>query len=431
MSNKVAWQIAVSLGCGVLLSILLILVRPDSTTPQQDLRVTQVVRIEHKSDDLPTSTLPKNLGLKSTSAGVDQVSQFVKISEILGPLAPLAMSPFFGITVLSGFSQFSGESMIGKLIAQNQLIANSPVLRHPVTFWVFLLLTMATSLPRLTKITKPVAQALDWVESYSGLLTSLVIFGVGMVMMDDSASVPETIRQASILSLTVNAFLLVAATFNFIVVKSVRFFFEMLIWISPVPLIDAGFEVANKSICLGLLTIYAFSPTLALFINLAILVVCLFIFNWAQRRLKYHWCIWLEPFVQWVFPKYNSFDGKNLWVFCEQDFPPFRQYDRLHLYQGDGQWVLMRYDLFWRRAFRTFTYDDLPMIETGPLKNSIILQQQEPVRFSFHRGYSKDLEKIANDLAMPTTQRVAMRTKRLIDEADAAKFEGDPEVGSA
>lgn len=348
-----------------------------------------------------------------------QITDFVKTTEILGPLTPIALSPFFGITVLSGLANFGGETSWGQLFASNQLLASNPVLNHPATFWIFLGLTVITSLPRLTKVTKPVAQALDWIESYSGLLTSLTIFVISMSTMNRDTDVALTVQQAGVLSLTVNAFLLVAATVNFIVVKSVRFFFELLIWISPIPLIDAFFEALNKSCCFLLLLVYAYSPTFALFLNLSVFVACVFIFNWAQRRLNYHWYMWLEPVIQWIFPSYRAFDGKNLWVYCEQDFAPFRRYDRLHLYHWEDKWVLMRYDFAWRKCFREFNHDDLPLIEPGGLKNCIVLQQQEPVRFSFHRGFNKHMDAISHGLKISTKERIEYRNQKAIAAADA------------
>lgn len=357
-------------------------------------------------------------GLPKSPAGAEAINQFATTTELLGPLTPLALSPFFGITVLAGMTQIPADWPFADWLANNQLLGNNPVLKHPATFWIFLLLTAVTSIPRFTKVTKPVAQALDGIESYSGLITSLIILVVGLVTAETETSVAQTVVTAGILSFTINAFLLFAAIVNFLVVKSVRFLFEMLIWISPIPFVDACFEVANKCVCLALLLLYAFSPTLAFLINIAVFLVCLVVLNWARRRVNYHFHLWLEPWIQWWFPSYRRFDGHNLWVYCEQDFAPFRKYDLLHVYKWEDQWYLMRYDLFWKKKFRTFTHDDLPMLEQGLLKNALILQQQVPVRFVFHRGYSAQMDKIAEGLGISTKERVEFRNQKKIREAD-------------
>jgi hypothetical protein len=74
---------------------------------------------------------------------------------------------------------------------------------------------------------------------------------------------------------------------NLIVVHTVKLFIDVLIWLIPFPTVDAMLELANKSICGLLLGIYAFSPFLALLINLAIFAVSAVLFFRVKRRLAY------------------------------------------------------------------------------------------------------------------------------------------------
>jgi len=226
-----------------------------------------------------------------------------------GLLSPLAMSPFFGITVLSGLSHLESTGWGGAMLADSTLIAQNPVLKHPATFWIFLVLTLATSLPRMTKLSKPFVQALDWIESYAVLLITLITFAIGWSMAEGNApggtATPNAsmtmglasheLVQAGVFSISLGALLMVAAIVNFILVKSVRFMFEMLIWLSPIPLVDAAFEVLNKIVCLGLLILYAISPLAALAVNVLIFVACVVVYRWSKRRLDYHWHFWIEP----------------------------------------------------------------------------------------------------------------------------------------
>jgi hypothetical protein len=368
-----------------------------------------------------------------TTAALDSTPAIQMLADF-GPLSPLAMSPFFGITVLSGLAQFETTAWGGSLLADYSMVARNPVLKHPATFWVFLLLTVATSLPRMTKVSKPIAQALDWVESYSVLLITLIMFGIGMSMAEGSASMPVALQgnagnlagttitpvQAGVLSVTLGALLMVAAIVNFIVVKSVRFMCETLIWISPIPFVDATFEVLNKVVCFGLLVLYSISPLAALVVNLIIFAVCLVVYRWAKRRLDYHWHFWVEPFWQWLFPTYRPFDGRHVWCFAEQDFGPFQKYDRLQVYLWEGKWIIIRYDWFWQKKVHQFTHDDLPYLECTDWKVNVVLQQQVPLRMATHRGYRKDLERMAAGLELMTRHRLDARNQRLIREADSS-----------
>lgn len=392
--------------------------RPDTLSKLPTTLPVQISGSDAQDDSGWQRWLPGVLGLPSAPGDAGSISQFVKTTELLGPLTPIAMSPFFGITVLSGLTQIPENWPFADWLSNNHLLGNNPVLRHPITFWLFLVLTAVTSIPRFTKVTKPIAQSLDWVESYAGLITSLLIMALGLWIVSPEQTTQQAVVEAGIVAWAFNAVLLVAAAVNFLVVKSVRFLFEMLIWISPIPFVDACFEVLNKFLCLGLLLFYAFSPTLALLVNLVIFLACVVILRWAQRRVNYHVHLWLEPIIQWWFPSYHQFDGHNLWVYCEQDFPPFRKYDRLHVYKWEDEWYLMRYDLFWKKKFRTFTHDDLPMLEADGTRCVLILQQQVPIRFVFHRGYAKVLNQIAENLGISTRERVEFRNQRKIQEAE-------------
>jgi hypothetical protein len=366
----------------------------------------------------------EDLGPRPLVSGVTVDPNWQMVTD-LGPLTPLAMSPFFGVTVLSGLAQFEDTAWGASLLADQTLIARHPALKHPATFWVFLCLTVLTSLPRLTKVSKPIAQALDWVESYSVLLITLVMFGIAWAGATPPEPSPEQTGighlppvQAGIFSLTLGACLMVAAVINFWVIKSVRFMFEVLVWLSPFPLVDAAFEVLNKTLCLGLVLLYAVSPWLALAVNGMVFLVCGLLFRWAKRRVDYHWHFWIEPLWQWWFPRYREFDGRHLWCFAEQDFGPFQRYDRLQVYHWEDKWMMIRYDWFWRKRVHEFTHDDLPYLEATGWKVCVVLQQQIPLRLATHRGYRQSLEQIAAGLKLMTRQRLDARRERLIQAAD-------------
>ena len=107
----------------------------------------------------------------------------VAASEWLGPLAPIAISPFFGVTMLAGLAQFGGDWM-----PVNQFLSNNAVLQNPAVFWVFLVLTLLTSIPRFTKVSKPAAQAIDQLEAYAGIITIILL---RVMMIPEDAAMGE------------------------------------------------------------------------------------------------------------------------------------------------------------------------------------------------------------------------------------------------
>lgn len=204
-----------------------------------------------------------------------------KISSIewLAPLAPVALSPFFGITLLSGLACFGPE-----WLPDNALLSEGSPLANPLLFWIFLALTLLTSAPRFSKVSKPIAQLADFLETWSAIVILLVLKLSTMAPAATESAFQSNVVHAGVLDFGWEALLMVAMSINIVVVNTVKFFFEFLVWITPIPMLDACFELANKTICAALMAVYAASPVVALVINLLLFAACALVFVWVRRR---------------------------------------------------------------------------------------------------------------------------------------------------
>jgi hypothetical protein len=294
---------------------------------------------DRASDDLEGFSQYLTNPLSSNDMAVAQgLGGSVSIAEWLGPLAPIAISPFFGITLLAGISQFGSESL-----PFNQFISNNPILSNPATFWIFLGLTLLTSLPRFTKVSKPAAQAIDQLETYAAIIT-IVLLRV-LASTGEAAGAEEMgpiVMQAGIFSFSADVLMSIAAIVNIIVINTIKFLFEVSVWLIPFPMVDAALEVANKSACAALMGVYAYNPTLATIINLLIFVACLFAFNWAKRRTGYLRTLLLDPIWTMISPGY-AVPKNSLTVFPQQAFGPFKSKTRLIMQATDEGWTLTRH----------------------------------------------------------------------------------------
>lgn len=210
-------------------------------------------------------------------AAADRVADALPWSEVMGPLAPIALSPFFGMACLSGISLLTTRG----ILPDNSFLHGHPVLTHPWIFFAFLALAIFTSLPRLTKVSKPLAQFCDFLETYAGVVAVIVVQVVARYA--EAEPPPEVILPAGLGTVTLSTLLAALSIVNLLVIQGVRFFFELLVWLSPVPALDALFEFINKAACAGLMFLYAFSPWAALLINIAIFLVCLLLFRKARK----------------------------------------------------------------------------------------------------------------------------------------------------
>ncbi|MEM9412060.1 MAG: hypothetical protein AAGA30_13165, partial [Planctomycetota bacterium] len=167
----------------------------------------------------------------ASEAITSEFSRQISGVEWLAPLAPVALSPFFGITMLAGLANFQPE-----WLPENALLSENSPLANPYMFWTFLILTVVTSLPRLSKVSKPIAQVADFLETYSAIVILLVLKVVSMESFQtDTAAEVAIPMQSGIGSVTWDILLMVAMAINIVVVNSVKFFFEILVWITPIP----------------------------------------------------------------------------------------------------------------------------------------------------------------------------------------------------
>lgn len=338
--------------------------------------------------------------IAATSSWANGLIDMTNATEWLGPLAPLALSPFFGVTLLSGLSLWGPDA-----ITDNALLGAAGPLRHQGLFFTFLALTLLTSLPRLTKISKPFAQAIDRLETYAVIVILLVIKIVAsMDTPADSGEVQVAMIQFGVIEMTVDTLLAIAMVINILVINSVKFFFEFLVWLTPVPFLDAVFEICNKSLCAALMAIYAFSPTLATIINLCVLLVAAVILRWISRRVRFYRTMVLDPVIARLWTSYGTPQRPELIVFPKTQFGPFKPLSRLQLSraQGEGQtgWVLREAN--WWMPQSEYPIDGAKALKVccGWLTNTMQLEDDDnKTTFTFSRRYDgTSLEQLLEQL---------------------------------
>jgi len=233
--------------------------------------------------------------LQADQAAANRLMETIPIAEWMGPLAPVALSPFFGLACLSGASIL----MSNGLLPENSLLMGNPALNDSRVFAALVLLALFTSMPRLTKVSKPVSQLGDFIETYAGIVIVLVVhyFGARAAGVEDEQA--GMFFQAGLFSGSGQVIIAMVSIVNILVIQAVRAFFELLIFLSPVPFLDAFFEMINKTTCLILVSIYVYSPAAALIINLLLFLVCLVIFRRAHRRTVQFrenvlWPLWMK-----------------------------------------------------------------------------------------------------------------------------------------
>lgn len=328
---------------------------------------------------------------------VDGITNQITTIEWLAPLAPIALSPFFGITLLSGFACYGSE-----WLPAHGLLGPSSPLANPTLFWACLALTVATSLPRFSKVSKPMAQIADFLETYSSII---VLVCMRLVSSFAAEADPDMeILQRGGIALGYDILIAIAMAVNIVVINTVKFFFEILVWITPVPALDAGFEIINKLICAGLMLVYAFSPVVAVLINGLMFFACLLIFNWVRRRELFFRCVIIDAILGKINPSRGHRIPESLVVFPAFNTGAIKRRSRCHLHQTDQGFALSCRR--WLRSPLVETLTGRPVIEKDFWTNS--LNFPNGVKLTFTTRYNEVLDQLSkqynaqlSDVRMP------------------------------
>lgn len=344
---------------------------------------------------------PASVISEAEIVAAQQFGQSLSIAEWLGPMAPVALSPFFGVACLSGLSLFGGSWVA----TGNPLIGPDSPLHDTRVFGVFLALTLLTSIPRLTKVSKPFAQAADQLESWSGVITMLVL----RYMISSEAAIaeePVAMVQLGLFSFSADLVLMLAAAVNILVISAVRFFCEVLIWLTPVPVLDAVFELCNKMVCATLMALYAWSPVLALTLNVGVFLAALLVFGWVHRR-EIFFRTMLFDFLRASWGSPRPRDASSLIVFPTRAIGAIKARARCELRTTDGGWMLTYHRWFGRTLSIAVVGRSQPIVRAGLFSNAIVFSDPA-VELTFSRLYAGAMSDMAAKfrLSVPENQNV-------------------------
>lgn len=282
------------------------------------------------AQSLPVQPTPEDLSVIQSSK---KFTESYGIADWMGPLAPIALSPFFGLACLSGIATFGPEW----LQQRSSMFGGSSMLNNPFLFWSMVFLTIVTSLPRLSKVSKPIALAAEKLETYSVIIIMIAmrLFSSEPASVEPVAFAAPGFLSAGIATMPLDLVIGLVTAINILVINGVKVFFEFIVWLSPIPTIDAIAEVANKMLSACLMAIYVWSPLLATVLNLLVLAACAMVFFWTQRRLAYYIDMIVCPIAAIVMGRWASWryaeNSEGKLAFLAKKWRGFPAYTRLRI----------------------------------------------------------------------------------------------------
>ena len=215
-------------------------------------------------------------------------------------------------------------------------------------------------------------------------------------MANNDSIIGGILVEMGALSFSADVLFSIFAIINIVVINTVKFFFEIMVWLVPFPLVDAALEIANKSLCASLMAIYVWSPTAATILNLLLFTVCLFVFQWANRRVHYFRTVLCDPIWALVNKRFGVPKRRELVVFAQAGIGPFPAKSKLILQPTNDGWQLIQSRIFMPAKTMQLSRDEFQLeMQSGLILNSIELSGSESGRLLFSKRYSNHMDKLA------------------------------------
>jgi len=222
----------------------------------------------------------------------------IDILEVFGPVLPIALSPFFGVAITSLASILAAEGVF-----KNEFLATHPILSNWWIMGIFLILTILTALPKYTKITGQLGLFIAKIEDYAGLIILVIIQIAPSFVNSEPADNVTIVYNSGFIEVSYGTLIAAVSVANMYVIKVVRYFFDFLIFLSPIPAIDSAFDTVKKSAIILLIGLYVISPLLAFIINVFVFIFSAIMFRWVNRRVVYFENIYVNPLKIKIYKK--------------------------------------------------------------------------------------------------------------------------------
>jgi len=232
------------------------------------------------------------------------------VQQVFGPMPAVAGTPFLGLSVLSGAALFSetdfvrnSDSAVLRGFRDNALLAEARRYSTLPLFLSLLGLSLLTWMANSGKIRGAFGKLLRVAEDSSVLVTYGLLALVTLLGASQGAPAPRVavVSAMGVWSVPSDILLAVGLAMGMAVMMTVRYAFDVLIWLSPFPFVDFGFETLKKVLSLGFLAIYFASPVVASTLGILVLLPAIFLYSWALRILSFTFRIVLRPLLEKLF----------------------------------------------------------------------------------------------------------------------------------
>ena len=239
------------------------------------------------------------------SKTIDQNSALV---EQFAQLAPMGINPFLTVFL---------TSVCSKVGFHNDYVATNPFFDSWIVLIIFGLLFSFTALVGTVFRTNKATAIIGLVDTYLSnkaalIVNAIVIFAPTFISNEPAHA--EIVYQLGFLSISFKTFLILSISLYFlIIVMAFKFFIDILIFLSPVPFIDAVLEIIKIVIAAGFVIISIVSPVISVIIAVLMFFVSLFFYRRSVNLINKTKYLIVYPLLNLMRSKQKKLtNGENL-----------------------------------------------------------------------------------------------------------------------
>ena len=236
------------------------------------------------------------------------INQNSALVEQFAQLAPMGINPFLTVFL---------TSVCSKVGFHNDYVATNPFFDSWIVLIIFGLLFSFTALVGTVFRTNKATAIIGLVDTYLSnkaalIVNAIVIFAPTFISNEPAHA--EIVYQLGFLSISFKTFLILSISLYFlIIVMAFKFFIDILIFLSPVPFIDAVLEIIKIVIAAGFVIISIVSPVISVIIAVLMFFVSLFFYRRSVNLINKTKYLIVYPLLNLMRSKQKKLtNGENL-----------------------------------------------------------------------------------------------------------------------
>jgi hypothetical protein len=227
------------------------------------------------------------------SHGAEVLAFGAAVQDFLGPMPAIAGAPFLGLAAIAAATLLADTKFAAQLdspfaqeLRRNRLITEARAYASWTVVAVLLAIALLNYLSNSGKVQGLAGKLVDGGESVAALaLYGALAASVGMPAAPRVAGGPDLLL-AQFPALSGGLLMGVAVAAGLLVMLIVRWAFDLLIWLSPIPLVDLFFGTLKQAFTIGFVALYLLMPVVATILAAVILGLCLLMLPWALRLVR-------------------------------------------------------------------------------------------------------------------------------------------------